>query len=98
MSVSKYEASIHEAGHAIVARVLGISAGEVSIKRDDGKTLGHSVFADPRFNWERGDGPKAKAANNFAIALYAGAEAERCIAQSDEVGDGPDCESATACL
>ena len=95
---SKYKTAIHEAGHAVVARALGIPVGEVSIKETPGKSCGHSNFDDPRFSWERGSGPKAKAANNFAVALYAGAEAERHIALSDEVGDGPDCERATACL
>jgi hypothetical protein len=78
--------------------MLGIFAQEVSIKGIAGETLGHSIFNDPRFSWQRGDGPKTKAANNFAIALFAGAEAERCIALSNEMGDGPDCERATACL
>jgi ATP-dependent Zn protease len=97
MNDRKRESAVHEAGHAVIARALGIPAGEVTIQPTV-DSLGHSVFADPRFDWRRGDGSKAKAANTFVVALFAGAEAERILLKSQVVGDGVDQERATACL
>ena len=98
MNDRRYETAVHEAGHAVIARVLGIPAGEVTIRPTQDHSLGHSVFADPRFDWRRGDGSKARAANAFAVALFAGAEAERILLESQVVGGGVDQECATACL
>jgi cell division protease FtsH len=98
MNDRKLETAVHEAGHAVIARVLGIPAGEVTIRPTQDHSLGHSVFNDPRFDWRRGDGSKASAANAFVVALFAGAEAERILLESQVVGDGVDQERATACL
>jgi hypothetical protein len=92
------QTAVHEAAHAVIARALGIASGEVTIVGEGGHSLGHSVFDDPRFRWTRGDGKKSAAANNFAIALFAAAEAERLILNAQETGDSVDCERATACL
>lgn len=98
IEADRKQTAIHEAGHAVVARVLGVAAGEVTIRPTEDQSIGHSIIADPRFIWQRGDGSKSKAAKSFAVALFAGAEAERLILQSQDVGDGIDRERATACL
>ena len=69
----------HEAGHAVIGRVLGLSCGRMTIVAEADENLGHSVMADPRYSWERGDGPRRKEAEKFALGLYAGAEAERVL-------------------
>ena len=94
----KRDTAVHEAAHAVIGRVLGIEAGEVTIRPTPDQSIGHSVLADPRFDWRRCDGTKAKAANSFVVALFAGAEAEHYLMHSQEVGDGIDQERATACL
>lgn len=70
----------------------------VSIDPDTENDFGYAVIDDPRFSWERGDGPRRLAADAFCVALYAGAEAERIILGSVEVGDGVDCDRATQCM
>ena len=93
------DTAAHEAGHAVIARVLGLNAGKVTIVPDQTEeTLGFSEVDDPRFSWQEGDGSKSKAANLFALHLYAGAEAERLICRTADAGDGVDRERATACL
>ncbi|MFD1982644.1 hypothetical protein ACFSOZ_08140 [Mesorhizobium newzealandense] len=57
-----------------------------------------AIMLDPRFHWERGDGAKRPIVEAFCIALYAGAEAERIILGTSDVGESVDCERATACL
>jgi cell division protease FtsH len=98
MADEKREIAVHEAAHAVIARILGITCGEVTIVSEEGYSVGHSVMNDPRFSWERGDGSKAKAADNFAVALFAGAEAERLMFNSQTEGDSVDRERATDCL
>ena len=93
------QTAVHEAGHAVIGRALGVTCHDVSIVPDrPSEDLGYSVMDDPRFSWERGDGPKRPLAEAFCIALYAGAEAERLILGTSDVGDGVDCERATDCL
>lgn len=98
MSNAKAKTAIHEAGHAVAARALGIAAGDVTIRETEDQSLGHAIFSDPRFDWRRGDGSKGKAADAFAVALFAGAEAERIILGSQDVEEGEDRARATACL
>lgn len=98
MTATDYQTAIHEAGHAVVGRALGVTCGDVSIDAEGDDHLGHSVMDDPRFSWERGDGAKRPIADAFCIALYAGAEAERIILGTADVGEGVDCERATACM
>lgn len=92
------QTAIHEAGHAVVGRAVGVPCGEVTIEAETPDDLGHSVMLDPRFSWERGDGAKRPIVEAFCIALYAGAEAERFILGTTNVGDGVDCDRATKCL
>lgn len=70
----------------------------MSLEPDTPDELGYSVIGDPRFSWERGDGPKRAACDAFCIALYAGAEAERLILGTAEVGDGIDRDRAQSCM
>jgi ATP-dependent Zn protease len=90
--------AIHEAAHAVIGRLLGIPCGVVSIEPEDGESYGSAVIDDPRVSWRRGDGPRRDAANKFATALYAGAEAERVLLGLDPALDGVDQERARACL
>jgi ATP-dependent Zn protease len=89
----EYQTAIHEAGHAAIARVLGISAGEASIIPTD-DVLGYALFSNPTTQWRRGDGPKRPPAEAYCIALYAGREAESVIAENGLVGDGGDIAQA----
>lgn len=91
--------AVHEAGHAVIARVVGLFCGEVSIIPDRPDEVGFSVIEDPRFGWRRGDGPRVKSAENFCISLYAGAEAERFFFGSAiMVHDGEDQRRALGAL
>ena len=95
----KLETAVHEAGHAVVARALGIRAGETTILPSTDQFLGHSDFDDPRFCWRIDDSNREADANNFAIALYAGAEAERLLlSKNEEFGDSIDRQIAINCL
>jgi len=87
-------ACLHEAGHAVVGRVLGLVCGEVTLATPDG--LGHA-HVEPRWRWrEREYGAPKQLAEAFAVALYAGAESERVILGiSEPDGDGVDQERAT---
>ena len=98
MTDRDHQTAVHEAGHAVIGRALNVVCGEVSIDPDDEDHLGYSAMSDPRFSWERGDGPKRALAEAFCVALYAGAEAERVILGTADVGDGVDCDRATSCL
>jgi ATP-dependent Zn protease len=91
--------AIHEAGHAVIARVLGLSSGSVTIKpSDDGEELGHAVVGDPVRDWQRGEGPRRPLMEDHVVTLYAGGEAEREILASAVVGDGPDFNKARSCI
>jgi hypothetical protein len=55
VSADLYHTAVHEAGHAIIARVLGMTCGDVSIEADH-DSAGHSITADPHVtagHWER---------------------------------------------
>lgn len=71
--------AIHEAGHAVIGRVVRGVVGGVTIIGDDEHEAGHAVADQPRLYWERGDGPKRVLAEGYCISCYAGAEAERII-------------------
>jgi predicted DNA-binding transcriptional regulator AlpA len=91
-------AAYHEAGHAVIARLLKLSCGHVTIIPEEPTEVGHVVFDDPMVGWTRGDGRKKSLADAFCIALFAGAEAEKRMFGTAEVGDNSDCAKATACL
>ena len=88
--------AIHEAGHAVIGRVLGMVCGDASIivDEDEGEA-GHSICADPyevfdawdkREKWR----PMASIWRGRILSFMAGREAEEeCLGQC-EGGDGED--------
>ena len=90
----------HEAGHAVIGRMVGLPCGKVTIVGDDQHELGHAIVVDPIRTWERGDGPRRPLVEASCISLYSGAEAERVIlgVAGDAAGDGPDCSKATSLI
>ncbi len=84
----------HEAGHAVVARVLGLTCGRVSIIADD-DSAGHAIIADPwqtAGDWENRDRFRdaRQAFRGTIIARMAGAEAERKFFGQCRGGDDDD--------
>jgi hypothetical protein len=78
--------SVHEAGHAVAAEVLGIAhhGATVDPKRCGTYWLaprpsGETFIVDPRPGWSRAMGPKKDIAHKLAICLYAGRAAELCV-------------------
>ena len=100
MTLDRKATAIHEAGHAVIGRVLGLPCGKVTTISDDPAELGHAVVEDPIHGWRRGDGPRRQMVEASCMSLYAGAEAERVILgkQGDDVGDGPDCSKAASLI
>ncbi len=90
--------SYHEAGHAVIAPVLGLPCGKVTVVGADEDELGHAVVGDPIRTWERGDGPRRPLVEASCISLYAGAEAERVILGQRGDGDGFDSDKATSLI
>ena len=92
-------AAIHEAGHAVIGRVLGLTCGQVTIVPDVTEgTAGHSITHDPwetLHHWEnhrgkyRGD-PMKSILTGRLLMLMAGVEAERVILGRSRGGDGYD--------
>ena len=84
----------HEAGHAVIARVLGLTCGQVSIIADD-DSAGHAIIADPWKtigDWDTRDrfrDPR-QAFRGTIIARMAGAEAEREFFGQCRGGDDDD--------
>ena len=87
----------HEAGHAVVGRMLGLRCGRIELFRR-GDVMGQAFIEDPLRRWERGDGPRRKLAEAFCVTLYAGAEAEGVFAPIEYAGDAQDRERATETL
>jgi hypothetical protein len=84
------DAAYHEAGHAVIARVLGLSTSGATIKATE-EELGHAIVGNPLSGWRRGDGPRRNLVEAFILSLFAGGESEKFfIGNSDSVGDGPD--------
>ena len=86
--------AVHDAGHAVIARVLGIDIYGVSIVESD-DLLGN-VDVPPLWHWERGDGPKRPIAEARCMMCFAGREAERVIfgQVDDQLLDGADRDDA----
>jgi ATP-dependent Zn protease len=94
--------AVHEAGHAVIARVLTLSAGSVTIKPEYARragelsSAGHAITDEPNaciYQWaRRGKVRDAKNAMWFGriVAFMAGAEAEIVILGSTMGGDGDD--------
>jgi ATP-dependent Zn protease len=96
--MSRQATAVHEAGHAVIGRVLGMVCGEATIVPDNADEMGHAHPENPLHRWKRGDGSRKQLADDFCISLYAGAEAEKLILGGEDVGDGVDNERATHCL
>jgi hypothetical protein len=86
--------AIHEAGHAVIGRVLDMVCGAVSIEPDD-DSAGHSICADPWVTF--GDWDRRGKYRDFRTVIrgrmmtfMAGAEAEREIIGRFRGGDGDD--------
>src|SRR5262245_52229508 len=88
--------AVHEAGHAVIGRVLGMDCGPVTIVPDD-DSAGHSVTFDPWVTYERWE-ERGKSRGDDMHSIYigriltlmAGAEAERELLGTCHVGDGSD--------
>ena len=87
----------HEAGHAVIARVLTLACGGATVVPDyDAGEAGYSITADPWAcvsEWEK----RGKVRDNFdavfharIIAFMAGAEAEQVLLGATQGGDGDD--------
>ena len=91
-----HHTAIHEAGHAVIARVLALTCGGATIVPDyDDGAAGHSITEDPwhcLYEWEK----RGKVRNDDAvwhariIGYMAGAEAEVALLGSTQGGDADD--------
>ena len=97
MQIDSYAVAVHEAGHIVIARCLGLPIYDVTIV-ESGDLLGAASFDNPVYDWRRGDGSKAVAANNFAVAAYAGLEAEGAVCGSRSTNDLDDRIKAQECM
>ena len=93
---TKHSTAIHEAGHAVIGRVLDLPCGYATIIADD-DSAGHAITHDQWVtlgHWEdhcgkyHRDEPTALRAR--IIVLMAGAEAERELLGQCAGGDGQD--------
>ncbi len=86
----------HEAGHAVIGRVLTLPCGGATIKRNYAEmTEGYSIIHDPYaclWAWEKRGKVRGDNAVWHAriIALMAGAETERICLGLQPIGDGDD--------
>jgi len=84
----------HEAGHAVIGRVLGLSCGSTTIKPDY-DSVGHAIIFDPWLvlnNWEK-HGKYRDPSSVFlarTISLMAGVESEEMILGQNQGGDNDD--------
>ena len=98
--------AIHEAGHAIVGRVLGLDCGSVTIQADRAAMeAGHAIIHDPWVTlarWERIGrfrGEQERSAFRARIMAHmAGAEAEVAVLGACQGGDGHDRAEIAAML
>ena len=86
--------AIHEAGHAVVGRALGMSCGHVTIEADD-DSAGHHIVADPwqiMFEWEQRDRYRDASVvfHGRIMTFMAGALAETEFFGISQGGDGDD--------
>jgi ATP-dependent Zn protease len=89
--------AFHEAGHAVIARVLTLAAGGATIKADYTEgSAGHTITLDPYAcldEWEKRGKVRdqADAVWHARIMAYmAGAEAEAVLLDRKAIGDGYD--------
>jgi len=89
--------AIHEAGHAVIGRVLGMKCGYTTIVADD-DSAGHAITEDHWStvgDWHKRDKYRGRheirmIVRGWIITLMAGAEAEAEILGFCEGGDGED--------
>ena len=88
--------ALHEAGHAVIGRVLGIRCGHATILADE-DLAGHSLAAPPHeflerwwHNLGRYYREEAAAFHARIMTYMAGAEAERVLLGACNGGDGND--------
>jgi ATP-dependent Zn protease len=95
----KRRTAYHEAGHAVIARVLTLPSGHATVSPDfDEGSAGHSITPDPYdciYEWEkRGKVRHSEAAwHARIIAFMAGVEAEKellAVPDHSEFGDESD--------
>ena len=91
----EYRTAVHEAGHAVIARVLTLASGPASIVADP-ESAGHAITADPNvtvYEWGRRGKvrftPRPEMVGRV-LAYMAGAEAERVLLGKAGRGDGED--------
>jgi hypothetical protein len=95
-TMQREHAAVHEAGHAVIGRVLGIPCGHATILADD-ESNGHNL-AEPPYKilgrwWDdlgRYYREEAVAFHARIMAYMAGAEAERVLLGVCNGGDGND--------
>jgi hypothetical protein len=94
--MSDYSTAVHEAGHAVIGRVLRLGCGQASVVEDEAdNSAGHSVIAEPGqtiSRWEaQGKFREVKSALlGRAIALAAGRISEEVILGGCSGGDSYD--------
>jgi ATP-dependent Zn protease len=90
----RYATAIHEAGHAVIGRVLGMLCGSITIEPDD-DSGGHGIIQDPYDIWDAWE-QKGRYRNFSTVyvgrimSFMAGAEAEVEICGECQGGDSDD--------
>lgn len=85
-----HRTAVHEAGHAVIARAMGgLACGGAGLC-SDGTRVGYAWVEPPWIGWKREHGRLPELAKRFAIATYAGAEAERRALGAPDGGEWDD--------
>jgi hypothetical protein len=84
----------HEAGHAVIGRIVGMVCGIATIRADD-DSAGHSITHDPyaivsAWEWDGKFRDMRSVFIGRILTVMAGAEAQRMLTRSRRIGDGDD--------